>query len=91
MFIITRMVRGGAQNYALSIYRSLNREKYEAVFATGPSAGPEGDYLSKISEYGLGYDVIPSLTREIDPGKDIKAFFEICALMRKIRPDLNPS
>ena len=36
MFVITRMVKGGAQNYALSIYRSLNREKYETTFATGP-------------------------------------------------------
>lgn len=88
MFVITRMVRGGAQNYALSIYRSLNREKYEAAFATGPSDGPEGDYLSEISRHGLSYAVIPSLTREIDPVKDIKALFEICALMRKIRPDI---
>lgn len=82
------MIKGGAQNYALSIYRLLNREKYEAVFATGPSGGPEGDYLSEFGEYGLSYTVIPSLMREIDPVKDIKALFEICALMRKIRPDI---
>lgn len=88
MFVITRMVKGGAQNYALSIYRSLNREKYETTFATGPSDGPEGDYISEISGCGLSYAVIPSLTREIDPVKDIKALFEICALMRKIRPDI---
>ena len=88
MFLITRMVRGGAQNYALSIYRSLNREKFEVVFATGPSEGPEGDYLSDIKDSGLSYVVIPSLTREINPVEDIKALFEICELMRKIRPDI---
>lgn len=88
MFIITRMVKGGAQNYALSIYKSLNQEKYETVFVTGPSNGPEGDYLSEIDCYSLNYTVIPSLTRGINPVKDIKAFFEIYALMRKIRPTI---
>lgn len=88
MLLITRMVKGGAQNYALSIYRSLNREKYELAFATGPSNGPEGDYLSEINGYGLSYTVIPSLTRDINPVKDIKALFEICALIRKIRPTI---
>ncbi|KPK41032.1 MAG: hypothetical protein AMJ78_06520, partial [Omnitrophica WOR_2 bacterium SM23_29] len=88
MFIITRMVKGGAQNFALSIYRSLNREKYEITFLTGPSSGPEGNYLSELNAYGLDYITVPSLTRDIHPIKDLKALFEIYALIRRIKPTI---
>ncbi|KPK41742.1 MAG: hypothetical protein AMJ78_04645 [Omnitrophica WOR_2 bacterium SM23_29] len=88
IFIITRMIKGGAQNFALLIYRSLNREKYEITFASGPSTGPEGDYLSELNAHGLNYKIIPSLTRDIHPIKDLKAFFEILALMREIKPTI---
>lgn len=86
MLIITRMVRGGAQNFALSIYRYLDREKYEIAFASGPPNGAEGDYLSELRSYGLDYILISSLTRDIHPIKDLKALFEIYALIKKIKP-----
>lgn len=88
MFIITRMVKGGAQNFALSIYRSLSRGKYEITFLTGPSSGPEGDYLSELNAYGLNYITVPSLKRDIHPIKDLGALFEICTLIRRIKPTI---
>lgn len=86
MFVITRMIKGGAQNYALSVYRSLDREKYEITFISGPSDGPEGDYLSELKALGLDYIIIPSLTRDIHPIRDLKALLEICTLIRQVKP-----
>lgn len=82
------MIKGGAQNFALSIYELLGRKKYEVTFVCGPSIGPEGDCLPQLNSKGLDHTIIPSLTRDIHPIKDLKALFEICTLIRKIKPTI---
>jgi len=49
LYIITQSEFGGAQRYLLELINHLNPEKYDITVA----AGPGGDFLDRIKEYGL--------------------------------------
>lgn len=79
LHIITRLEKGGSAKNTLS---SLSVEGFESFLIHGPCA-----FSEKFQGEQLAFEA-PHLTREISPYKDIRAFFEIYFLIKKIRPDI---
>ncbi len=80
--IITRLDFGGAQANTLYTASALDRRRFDALIIAGP-----GGILEGRAERGK---LVPALrlAREINPFKDLAAFFELRALLRGLRPEV---
>ena len=75
--VITRMIVGGAQENTLFSCLGQLKQGHRVVLVTGPSPGPEGELLNRISAPELEVVVIDELVREISPWNDFKAFCKL--------------
>jgi glycosyltransferase involved in cell wall biosynthesis len=76
--IITRMILGGAQENTLLTVRGLHEDpEYQVDLVTGPALGPEGELIAEAKSLGIETHILPSLRREINPFREIKAFWKI--------------
>lgn len=82
--IITKLELGGAQKITLRTMAHLDRSKYFPVLIVGGEAG-ELD-VDATSMLGRELYRVPSLVRAIRPLQDVKAFFSLTRLLRRIRP-----
>ena len=88
LHIITRMVKGGAQENTLLTVVNLNKNRYQASLVTGPSIGPEGEIESKARQLGVDLTIIPELVREISPIKDAIALYKLYRFIKKGKYDI---
>lgn len=89
--IITRMIVGGAQENTLLSVIGLQKKGHDVVLVTGPSPGPEGELLKKsplTSKYNIKVVEIPYLAREVNPIKDVLAYFALKSFIKKNRFDV---
>ncbi|MEK7576465.1 MAG: glycosyltransferase family 4 protein [Patescibacteria group bacterium] len=84
LFLSTKSVLGGAQRYIVDLVDYLPKDSYECVVA----AGGTGAFSAKIVDRKIPYHSIKNFTRDINFITDIKAFFEILKLIKKIKPDI---
>jgi len=80
--IITRLDFGGAQGNTLYTAARLDPARFDAVVI----AGPGGLLENKAGKARLL--TARSLVREISPARDLAAFFELRALLLKLKPDI---
>jgi glycosyltransferase involved in cell wall biosynthesis len=78
--IITRLDFGGAQANTLYTASALDRKRFDAFIVAGP-----GGILESKAEPGK-LTAARHLVREINPVKDLAAFFELRALLLRLRP-----
>jgi glycosyltransferase involved in cell wall biosynthesis len=83
LFLITRSEPGGAQSHVLELLQGLEK-KYEVILATGE----QGFLLDEAKALGIESYLLPSLTRNISPANDIKAYKEIRDTLLQTKPDL---
>jgi glycosyltransferase involved in cell wall biosynthesis len=88
LHIITRLVKGGAQENTLLTVLGLKAKGYQVVLASGPTLGPEGEIESKARAQGVDLIIIPELIREINLFKDIICTFKLYNLIRKEHFDI---
>lgn len=88
LHIITRMVKGGAQENTLATVRGINEPGIESSLAAGPAVGPEGSLEPECLQAGVRMLRVPELTREIAPRADLLAVRRLTALCRKERPHI---
>ena len=86
--IITRLIVGGAQEAAIYACAYVDRDKFSSVLATGPQTGVEGDLRGLASRLGAGIIEVPSLVREIAPGRDACGLRQLRRILRALRPDI---
>ncbi len=84
LFLITKGTQGGAQKYVYDLCTNLRSEEFEPEIAFGTS----GKLVEDLIAQKINTHQIPSLNRDIGLFSDIKAFFQIRRLIRKIRPDV---
>ena len=78
--IITKMELGGAQQNTLYTVSHLNPEKFQACLITGPGGELYEEALS------LGNTIVAQdLVREVRPLQDVKAFFQLCRMLKAIK------
>lgn len=85
VYIITRMVVGGAQETAKYTAEHFHRHGDVVLFVNGPQTGREGEL--QLSE-DVPHLVMPELVRQISPLRDLRAFLKLYRLFRKRRPDI---
>lgn len=78
--IVTRLDFGGAQANTLYTAASLDRRRFDAVVLAGPGGILEG------RAEPARLLTARHLAREINPFKDLRAFLELRALLRKLSP-----
>lgn len=86
--VITRMIVGGAQENTLLSCRGAVEEGHDVTLVTGPSPGPEGELLKRVSCPGLRIVECPYLVRELSPLTDFKAYIHLKKLFRAEKYDV---
>ena len=86
--VITRMIVGGAQENTLFSCIGQLRAGCRVVLVTGPSPGPEGELLSRISVPELEVVTIDEMVREISPLKDFTAYCKLKKYFREQKFDV---
>jgi glycosyltransferase involved in cell wall biosynthesis len=86
--LITRLDKGGAPRVFLRLIRGLKEQGIEVAMASGPSQQPEEDPAEFSRKWHIPYHLLSSLHREIAPGYDLRALFQIIALLRRERPTI---
>ncbi len=84
LFLITKSTLGGAQRYVEDLASGLDNTLYDVSVAVGGN-GPLIDILT-----GVGTKVYPlkNLTRDIGVASELRSFFELILLIRKVQPDV---
>ncbi len=81
--IITKLELGGAQINTIYTYENLNPEEFDTYLVCGP-----GGILTGKIEKRDRFIIIKDLQREIRPVKDLKTFFHVFKVLKKINPDI---
>lgn len=83
MYIITLPILGGAQVHLNDVIRNLPDDIEPNLLV-----GQDGWLATKVKEKTENVFVVPSLVRQISPLNDIKAFWAVRQLIKKMKPDL---
>ncbi len=86
--LITRMIVGGAQENALLSACGQAAHGHAVTLATGPSPGPEGRLLDRMTAPGITVAAIPHLIREVRPWQDALAYCRLVRFFRDQRFDI---
>jgi glycosyltransferase involved in cell wall biosynthesis len=87
--VITRLILGGAQENTILNCQDLVRDHGdEVVLITGPGLGPEGSLEEDARARGIRLEIIPSMRRNIHPGRDAAAYRAIGRAIETFRPDV---
>ncbi len=81
LHIITRLIRGGADENTVFSAEGLPPEAYDVALASGPDSEKEMRQRLRNSKFV----VVPSLQREINPIKDLKALLQLVRIMKQGR------
>jgi glycosyltransferase involved in cell wall biosynthesis len=81
--LITKLELGGAQLNTLHTVEHLDPTRFDAYLLCGPG----GMLKSRLADRER-LIVVPALGREIRPGRDLQALFQLVRLLRSIRPQI---
>lgn len=84
LLVITKGSWGGATRYVFDLANSLHKKNVCVAVAFGD----EGILSQKLESAGIEHFHIPSLTRDVNFGKEILAYKEIYSVIKKFNPDI---
>jgi len=91
LFVVTKSNWGGAQRYVFDLATTLPREPFDVAVAlggTGEKKSDAGELERRLHERNVRTIFIPSFTRDVFIGSDIRALFALTRLFRRERPDI---
>lgn len=91
LYLVTQSEWGGAQRYIFDLATNLPKDLYLIAAAAGldgEKSNQNQNLFTKLDEKNIESYKIKNLIREINPVKDLKAYFEIKKLLKKIKPDI---
>jgi glycosyltransferase involved in cell wall biosynthesis len=80
---ITKLELGGAQINTIYTYEHLDETRFEVFLISGPG-GMLTDKVNKKERF----IIIENVVRQINPILDLKAFFQVRRILKKIAPDI---
>ena len=83
VYVITRMIVGGAQETAKHTAEHFHREGHQVLLVTGPEGGREGTL-----EVAAPTLTAPWLVRALSPMNDLRVLWFLYQLFRRRRPDV---
>jgi glycosyltransferase involved in cell wall biosynthesis len=81
--LITRLIVGGAQENTMLTADLLAKDRWAVDVISGPQTGPEGSLIDEVRQRGIPLTIEPTLVREINPVKDITAFFRLWRFIKR--------
>lgn len=81
--LITKLELGGAQVNTIHTYENLDQNDFDTYLISGPG-GILTDKIQKKENLLIAHDLV----RQLNPVKDLKAFFQLRRLFKKIKPDI---
>jgi len=91
LYVITKSNWGGAQRYVYDLATNLPKNEFEVGVVLGgdlPDGKAGGLLAQKLQGSNTTIYRSASLRRDVSFGKDIKSFFELYSLFKKLRPDI---
>jgi glycosyltransferase involved in cell wall biosynthesis len=88
LHVITRMVKGGAQENTLATTVGFSGPGWSSSLVTGPALGPEGSLEPECLAAGVRMLRVPELVRELSPRRDLIALQRLTELMRREHPHI---
>jgi glycosyltransferase involved in cell wall biosynthesis len=89
LHIITRLIRGGAQENTLYTVIGQQRDPaFQVTLLAGVDDGPEGDLHDEARAAGVNLVLLPTLVRPIQPLTDLKALIQLYRFIRRGRYDI---
>ncbi len=82
LFVITRLIVGGAQETVMLLAEGLDKKHFQTEVLCGPQTGTEGSLIEEVRRRGIPLTILPDLVRELDLIKDIKAFWKLYRFMK---------
>jgi len=79
---ITRLIVGGAQENTMFTAARLDKTRFRAEIISGPQTGSEGSLIEAVRELGVPLEILPELVREINPWKELVAFWKLYSRMK---------
>jgi glycosyltransferase involved in cell wall biosynthesis len=86
--IIARMNIGGPAHHVALLTGRMGPPKFQSVLVTGQLGPHEGSFTSLLEEYRAAAVTLPTLGRELSPGRDLQTLFALVRLIRRLRPDV---
>ena len=81
--LITKLELGGAQVNTIHTYENLDQNRFDTYLVSGPG-GILTDKIQKKENFFIARDLV----RQLNPVKDLKAFFQLRKLFKTIKPDI---
>ena len=88
LHIITRLILGGAQQNTVLSCAAQVAAGHEVHLALGPTYGPEGSLLDEARQSGAVLHEIPSMVRQVSPGKDWACYRALKKRIAQVQPDV---
>ena len=85
--IIARMNVGGPAVIVADLMRGLDKSLFDQTLITGYCADDEADYLESVAT-DIKATRIGGLGRSVSPLADLRAFFALVTLIKKLQPDV---
>lgn len=86
--VITRLVRGGAQENTFHTVRLANRDRYEVDLLAGLPLGAEGSMEDRIEEAGVAIHRVPHLLRKPAPLRDLWTLQQLTKIFQQNQYDI---
>jgi len=86
--IITRLIVGGAQENTILTCEGLHARGHQVTLISGPTYGPEGSLLQWVRRGGYTFIQVHELCRNVHPWMDVRAWRELTAFLRDLKPDV---
>ncbi|MAF13927.1 MAG: hypothetical protein CMI53_03470 [Parcubacteria group bacterium] len=88
LYIVTQSGWGGAQRYVFDLALSFHDKGYDVTVAGGNDIDGKKTLLTKLDENNIKSYKLNNLVRQINPLKDLAAYFEIKKFIKKNNPDI---
>ncbi len=86
--IITRLNIGGPAQHVTLLTEKLDSRRFNTLLISGSCGKDEGSMEGLAGDLGRNFIKINNMSREIQPLRDIKAFFTIFRILKKEKPDI---
>jgi glycosyltransferase involved in cell wall biosynthesis len=86
--IITCLDMGGAQEHIMHLCDLLDKDKFQMTILSGKQCISEKDCIEEVRGKNIRLVQLPQMTREINPARDLLAFFGILRYLMKERFDI---
>jgi len=88
LHVITRLVTRGASRHVIDLARTLDPTRFAVEVAAGRGEAYERSTWDDTAAQGIRLHRVEHLQREISPYADVRAFFELCSVIRRGRYDV---